>query len=68
MDLGSGFCGYRSKDASCECLRVLLCALVISVKIHLDVRGELFDHGLSILTEHVLGLGAPLDFSDESGA
>ena len=68
MDLGSGSWGYRSKDASCKHLRVLLCALVVIVNIYLDVRGKFFDRELSIFTEQVLGLKAHLDFSDRSGA
>ena len=68
MELGSGSCGYRSEDASREHLIVLLCALVSSVNIHLDVHGELFNRELSIFTEQVVVIGVHLDFSDGSSS
>ena len=68
MELGSGYWGYIIKDASCENLIVLICALVVSVNIHLDVRGEFFNRELSIFTEQVVGLGDHLEFSDGYGA
>ena len=68
MELVSGSCGYRSKDASRENLRVLHCALVVSFNIQLVVCSEFFDHELSIFTEQVVGLGAHLDCSYGYGA
>ena len=68
MELGSGYCGYRGNDSSRDHLRVMLCALVVSVNIHLDVYGELFDRELSILAEQIVGLGSHRDFSDGSAA
>ena len=64
MELGSGSCGYIGEDSSREHLRVLLCALVVSVNIHLDVCGEFFYRELSIFVEQVVGLGDHSDFSD----
>ena len=68
VELGSGSCGYRGKDASREHLRVLLGALVAGVNIHLDLCGEFFNREMSIFAEHVVGLGAHHDFSDISAA
>ena len=68
MELGYGSWGYINEDASRKHLRVMLFALVVSVKIHLDVRGEFFNCELSIFTLQVVGLEAHLDFSDVSGA
>ena len=68
MGLGSGSWGYRSEDASYKHLRVLICALVASINIHLNVCGELFNRDLCMFTEMVVGLEAQLDFSDLSSA
>ena len=68
MELDSSSCGYRGEDASREHLRVLLCTLVVSVNIHLDVCSEFFDRELCIFAEQVVGLGAHRDFSDGSTA
>ena len=64
MEIGSVTCRHICEDASCKHLRVLLCALVVSVNIHLDVCGELFHRELSIFLEQVVGLGAHSGFSD----
>ena len=67
MELGSGYWGYRIEDASCKHLIVLICALVVRVNTHLDVRGEFLYSEMSIFTEQVVGLGDHLDFSVGSG-
>ena len=68
MDLSSSSWGYRSEDASREHFRVMICALFVRINIHVGVRGESFNHELSIFTEQIVGLGAHLDFSDGSSA
>ena len=68
VELGSGSCRHRCEDASCRHIIFLICALVVSINIHLDVCGEFFDLELFIITEQVVGLRAHRDFSDGSGA